>query len=107
MYPQESKIKSLPLTTAEQAIITAARYKTPEKILEILHNAGYLHRTLASVNQYITPDMPQPQTIEKKVITQQPATFSHNNTTPDNPALDLLQQAVMFDTLFPDANILF
>jgi hypothetical protein len=61
MYPQESKIKSLP---------------------------------------YMTPEIPQPQTIEKKVVTQQPATFSHNNTTPDNPALDLLQQAVMFDTLF-------
>lgn len=55
----------------------------------------------------MTPEIPQPQTIEKKVVTQQPATFSHNNTTPDNPALDLLQQAVMFDTLFPDANILF
>ncbi|MCA6430283.1 MAG: hypothetical protein IM613_12690 [Cytophagales bacterium] len=48
----------------------------------------------------MTPEIPQPQTIEKKVVTQQPATFSHNNTTPDNPALDLLQQAVMFDTLF-------
>lgn len=101
MYPQESTIQSNPLTTQEQYIITANQHKTPQQILEVLHDAGYFHRSLLHIERELEWSKPIPvrtQKQEVKVPVKQETTGTKSSDYSNTP-LDLYTQ-MLFAGMF-------